>query len=73
MDLILLSDPYSIRLISLEELGLRTVRKHEFRVYDVCAEYECGALMSKNIVICCDETGNEFGDRNSNVVQFIAP
>jgi uncharacterized protein (DUF2235 family) len=26
--------------------------------------------MAKNIVICCDGTGNEFGDRNSNVVQL---
>lgn len=26
--------------------------------------------MSKNIVICCDGTGNEFGDHNSNVVQL---
>jgi len=24
--------------------------------------------MTKNIVICCDGTGNEFGERNSNVV-----
>src|SRR6516162_6311711 len=28
--------------------------------------------MSKNIVICCDGTGNEFGDRNSNVVQLYS-
>src|SRR5207302_10911362 len=26
--------------------------------------------MSKNIVICCDGTGNEFGETNSNVVKF---
>ena len=26
--------------------------------------------MSKNIVLCCDGTGNEFGDRNSNVVKL---
>lgn len=26
--------------------------------------------MPKNIVICCDGTGDEFGDRNSNVVQL---
>ena len=26
--------------------------------------------MAKNIVICCDGTGNEFGDRNSNVVKL---
>ena len=26
--------------------------------------------MPKNIVICCDGTGNEFGDHNSNVVQL---
>jgi uncharacterized protein (DUF2235 family) len=25
--------------------------------------------MPKNIVICCDGTGNEFGDHNSNVVK----
>jgi uncharacterized protein (DUF2235 family) len=26
--------------------------------------------MTKNIVICCDGTGNEFGDRNSNVIKL---
>src|SRR5260370_40296970 len=26
--------------------------------------------MAKNIVICCDGTGNEYGDDNSNVVQL---
>jgi uncharacterized protein (DUF2235 family) len=26
--------------------------------------------MAKNIVICCDGTGNEFGDKNSNVVKL---
>jgi len=26
--------------------------------------------MSKNIVICCDGTGNEFGNQNSNVVKL---
>ncbi|HKV06287.1 MAG TPA: DUF2235 domain-containing protein [Candidatus Acidoferrales bacterium] len=26
--------------------------------------------MAKNIVICCDGTGDEFGDRNSNVVKL---
>jgi uncharacterized protein (DUF2235 family) len=26
--------------------------------------------MSKNVVICCDGTGNEFGDHNSNVVNL---
>ncbi|HEY6249541.1 MAG TPA: DUF2235 domain-containing protein [Candidatus Angelobacter sp.] len=26
--------------------------------------------MSKNIIVCCDGTGNEFGDRNSNVVKL---
>src|SRR5215469_15207254 len=26
--------------------------------------------MAKNIVICCDGTGNEFGDRNSNVIKL---
>lgn len=26
--------------------------------------------MSKNIVVCCDGTGNEYGDHNSNVVQL---
>lgn len=26
--------------------------------------------MAKNIVICCDGTGNEYGDENSNVVQL---
>ena len=28
--------------------------------------------MPKNIVICCDGTGNEFGDRNSNVVKLYS-
>ena len=26
--------------------------------------------MAKNIVICCDGTGDEFGDSNSNVVKL---
>ena len=26
--------------------------------------------MAKNIVICCDGTGNEFGDNNSNVIKL---
>ena len=26
--------------------------------------------MSKNVVICCDGTGNEFGEANSNVVKL---
>jgi uncharacterized protein (DUF2235 family) len=26
--------------------------------------------MSKNIVICCDGTGNQFGEQNSNVVKL---
>ena len=29
-------------------------------------------LASRNIVICCDGTGNEFGDENSNVVKLYA-
>src|SRR6476469_2632667 len=28
-------------------------------------------IMSKNIVICCDGTGNEFGNANSNVVKLF--
>ncbi len=28
--------------------------------------------MSKNIVICCDGTGNEYGDNNSNVVTLFS-
>jgi len=28
--------------------------------------------VAKNIVICCDGTGNEFGDHNSNVVKLYA-
>jgi uncharacterized protein (DUF2235 family) len=28
--------------------------------------------MGKNIVICCDGTGNEFGDNNSNVVKLYS-
>jgi uncharacterized protein (DUF2235 family) len=27
--------------------------------------------MAKNIVICCDGTGNEYGDTNTNVVKFF--
>ncbi len=27
--------------------------------------------MSKNIVICCDGTGNEYGDKNTNVVKLF--
>ena len=26
--------------------------------------------MAKNIVICCDGTGSEFGENNSNVVKL---
>jgi uncharacterized protein (DUF2235 family) len=33
------------------------------------AELQHG-LEPKNIVICCDGTGNEFGDRNSNVIKL---
>jgi uncharacterized protein (DUF2235 family) len=28
--------------------------------------------MSKNVVVCCDGTGNEFGERNTNVVKLYA-
>ena len=28
--------------------------------------------MAKNIVVCCDGTGNEFGDSNSNVVKLAS-
>ena len=28
--------------------------------------------MAKNIIICCDGTGNEYGDHNSNVVQLYS-
>ena len=28
--------------------------------------------MAKNIVVCCDGTGNEFGDNNSNVVKLCS-
>src|SRR6266480_4353228 len=27
-------------------------------------------MMSKNIVVCCDGTGNEFGAQNSNVIKL---
>jgi uncharacterized protein (DUF2235 family) len=27
-------------------------------------------MMAKNIVVCCDGTGNEFGDHNSNVIKL---
>src|SRR5208337_285653 len=30
-----------------------------------------GVRVPKNIVICCDGTGNEFGDHNSNVVNLF--
>jgi uncharacterized protein (DUF2235 family) len=29
-----------------------------------------GRKMAKNIVICCDGTGNEAGEQNSNVVKL---
>src|SRR5947209_18688581 len=29
-----------------------------------------GDRMAKNIVICCDGTGDQYGDHNSNVVQL---
>lgn len=32
----------------------------------------CACFMPKNIVICCDGTGNEFGDCNSNVVKLFS-
>ena len=28
--------------------------------------------MAKNLVVCCDGTGNEYGDRNSNVVKLYS-
>ena len=28
--------------------------------------------MAKNIVVCCDGTGNEYGDHNSNVVKLYS-
>ncbi len=28
--------------------------------------------MGKNIIVCCDGTGNEYGDRNSNVVRLFS-
>jgi uncharacterized protein (DUF2235 family) len=31
-----------------------------------------GDHVAKNIVICCDGTGNEFGDNNSNVVKVYS-
>ena len=31
-----------------------------------------GSVVGKNIVICCDGTGNEFGDYNSNVVKLYS-
>ncbi len=34
------------------------------------SELSDGLKESKNIIICCDGTGNEFGDANSNVVKF---
>ncbi len=27
--------------------------------------------MPKNVALCCDGTGNEFGDRNTNVVNLF--
>jgi uncharacterized protein (DUF2235 family) len=38
---------------------------------DILAAGE-GALMPKNIVICCDGTSHEFGDKNSNVVKLYS-
>jgi len=34
------------------------------------AQIHRSAELGKNIVICCDGTGNEFGDSNSNVVKL---
>jgi uncharacterized protein (DUF2235 family) len=34
--------------------------------------FASGGPMPKNIVICCDGTGNEFGDHNSNVVKLYS-
>jgi len=28
--------------------------------------------MSKNIVVCCDGTGNQFGEQNSNVLKLYS-
>ncbi len=28
--------------------------------------------MAKNVVVCCDGTGNEYGDRNTNVLKFYS-
>lgn len=44
----------------------------------ICSAGGCGRLrmrrdsMPKNIVVCCDGTGNEFGDSNSNVVKLCS-
>lgn len=29
-------------------------------------------VMAKNIVICCDGTGNQFGDKNSNIIKLFS-
>lgn len=34
------------------------------------SENEEGKAMAKNIVVCCDGTGNEFGMEKSNVVKL---
>ena len=31
-----------------------------------------GQIMSKNIVLCCDGTGNEYGDANTNVLRLYS-
>lgn len=32
----------------------------------------CDYNKMKNIVICCDGTGNDFGDKKSNVVKLFS-
>src|SRR5580704_13751632 len=43
---------------------------HALCQYDSFHRITQGGRMPKNIVICCDGTGNEYGDHNSNVVQL---
>lgn len=45
----------------------RLARCEDVPIGSVFAHYVC---IMKNIVICCDGTGNEFGDQNSNVIKL---
>jgi hypothetical protein len=45
---------------------------HGVRILGFLQEISDGAAMDKNIVVCCDGTGNEYGDQNSNVLKLYS-